>query len=278
RSLFLKYGYLLLPLFMIIGTILIGFTPQRAALLGVVSAFLVSFIRKETRMSIRKIIHVLEQGARVALPVIAAVATAGAIAGVISMTGLGSKFAAGIIALSNGVMILALIFTMIACIILGMGLPTTANYVVTATVAAPALINEFGIAPIAAHMFVFYFGIVADITPPVCLAAYAGAGIARANPFKSGVTAVKLAIAAFIIPYIIVYNPILVLVDVTPVKLVTAVLTSLIGMIAVSSSMVGFFVRNAKAWERILLFVGGLLMIDPGFQSNMIGLGLIGKV
>src|SRR5699024_2014959 len=235
RSLFLKYGYLLLPLFMIIGTILIGFTPQRAALLGVVSAFLVSFIRKETRMSIRKIIHVLEQGARVALPVIAAVATAGVIAGVISMTGLGSKFAAGIIALSNGVMILALIFTMIACIILGMGLPTTANYVVTATVAAPALINEFGIAPIAAHMFVFYFGIVADITPPVCLAAYAGAGIARANPFKSGVTAVKLAIAAFIIPYIIVYNPILVLVDVTPVNLVLAIITAVIGMIGVGS-------------------------------------------
>ncbi|HLS09244.1 TRAP transporter permease [Lentibacillus sp.] len=278
RSLFLKYGYLLLPLFMIIGTILIGFTPQRAALLGVVSAFLVSFIRKETRMSIRKIIHVLEQGARVALPVIAAVATAGVIAGVISMTGLGSKFAAGIIALSNGVMILALIFTMIACIILGMGLPTTANYVVTATVAAPALINEFGIAPIAAHMFVFYFGIVADITPPVCLAAYAGAGIARANPFKSGVTAVKLAIAAFIIPYIIVYNPILVLVDVTPVNLVLAIITAVIGMIGVSSAMIGYFVRASRAWERLALFAGGLLLILPEFVTNLIGMGLIGKV
>src|SRR5690625_6136692 len=131
------------------------------------------------------------------------------------MTGLGAKFAAGIIALSSGHLFLALFFTMIACLVLGMGLPTTANYVVTATIAAPALINGFDLAPISVHMFVFYFGIVADITPPVCLAAYAGAGVARANPFKSGVTAVKLAIAEFIVPYIFVYSPILVLVDVT---------------------------------------------------------------
>src|SRR5699024_337268 len=160
------------------------------------------------------------------------------------------KFAAGIIALSSGVLPFALVLTMIACIILGMGLPTTANYVVTATIAAPALINQFGLEPIAVHMFVFYFGIVADITPPVCLAAYAGAVIARANPFKSGVTAVKLAIAAFIIPYIFVYNPILVGVDITPIKLIIAIATALIGMMALSSSMVGFFIQNAKVWER----------------------------
>src|SRR5699024_1398818 len=275
KKLMVQNGYMLLPLFIIIGTILAGFTPQRAALLGIVTAFLVSLVRKDTRLSLRNVIEVFEQGARVALPVIAAVATAGIIAGVVSISGLGSKFASGIIALSGGYLLPALIFTMIACIVLGMGLPTTANYVVTATVAAPVLINEFGIAPIAAHMFVFYFGIVADITPPVSLAAYAGAGIARANPFKTGINAVKLAIAAFIVPYIFIWDAILVLVDVTPVKLVTAVLTSLIGMIAVSSSMVGFFVRNSKAWERILLFVGGLLMIDPGFQSNMIGLAIM---
>src|SRR5690625_3385475 len=147
---------------------------------------------------------------------------------------------------------------MIACLILGMGLPTTANYVVTATIAAPALINGFDIVPIAAHMFVFYFGIVADITPPVCLAAYAGAGIARANPFKSGVTAVKLAIAAFIIPYIFIYNPILLLVDVTPLHLIISLTTAVIGMIGVSSAMIGYFLDNAKVWERIVLFLAGL--------------------
>ncbi|RYG73031.1 TRAP transporter permease [Lentibacillus lipolyticus] len=275
RTLFVNYGYLLLPLAMIIGTVLVGYSPQRAALLGVVTAFAVSFFRKETRMSLRKIFHVLEQGARVALPVIAAVATAGIIAGIISITGLGAKFASGIIALSNGYLLLALLFTMFACILLGMGLPTTANYVVTATVAAPALINEFGIAPIAAHMFVFYFGIVADITPPVCLAAYAGAGIARANPFKSGVTAVKLAIAAFIIPYIIIYNPILVLVDVTPLNLVLAIVTAIIGMLGVSSAMIGYLARTSKIWERLVLFIGGLLLILPELTTNAIGLVLI---
>lgn len=275
RTLLFRYGYMLIPLFMIVGTILVGFTPQRAALLGIISAFLASFVRKETRMSFYQIINVLEQGARVALPVIAAVATAGIIAGVISITGLGTKFASGIIALSNGHLILALIFTMIACIVLGMGLPTTANYVVTATVAAPALINEFGVAPIAVHMFVFYFGIIADITPPVCLAAYAGAGIARANPFKTGVIAVKLAVAAFIIPFIFIYNPILVLVDVTPLKLILALTTAIIGMIAVSSAMIGFFIRNSRVWERVVLLVAGLLLILPQIITSTIGALLI---
>src|SRR5699024_5663356 len=152
--------------------------------------------------------------------------TAGIIAGVVSITGLGAKFATGIIALSSGNLFLALFFTMIACLILGMGLPTTANYVVTATIAAPALINGFELAQCTVRMFVVYFGIVADSTRPVSLAGYAVAGIARVNPFKSGVNAVKLAIAAFIIPYIFVYDPILVLVDVTPIPLVISIATA----------------------------------------------------
>lgn len=275
KDLMIKNGFMLLPVVVMIGTILSGFTPQRAALLGIGAVFLVSLIRKDTRLSFLKTIEVLEQGARVALPVIAAVATAGIIAGVVSMTGLGAKFAAGIIALSNGHLILALFFTMIACIVLGMGLPTTANYVVTATVAAPALINEFGLVPIAVHMFVFYFGIVADITPPVCLAAYAGAGIARGNPFKTGVTAVKLSIAAFIVPYIFIYNPILVLVDVTPVALIFAIVTSLIGMAGVSSAVVGYYARNSLLWERLVLFAGGLLMIFPETITDLVGAAIL---
>ncbi|MGM8213700.1 TRAP transporter permease [Virgibacillus sp. W0430] len=278
KDIMLRYGYMLIPLVVIIGTVMIGFTPQRAAIYGILSAFLVSLVRKETRLSLRKTIDVLEQGARVALPVIAAVATAGIIAGVVSITGLGAKFAAGIIALSNEILILALIFTMISCIILGMGLPTTANYVVTATIAAPALINGFDLAPIAVHMFVFYFGIVADITPPVCLAAYAGAGIARANPFKSGVTAVKLAIAAFIIPYIFIYNPILVLVDVTPVNLVISLTTAVLGMVGVSSAMIGFFIADSKWWERIVLLGAGLALILPGLVSNGFGIVLLAAI
>ncbi|GFZ85635.1 C4-dicarboxylate ABC transporter [Compostibacillus humi] len=270
-----KNGYMLLPLFVIIGTIMAGFTPQRAALLGIVTAFIVSLFRKDTRMNFRQILNVFEQGARVALPVIAAVGTAGIIAGVVSITGLGSKFAAGVIALSGGYLIFALILTMLACLVLGMGLPTTANYVVTATIAAPVLINEFGVAAIAAHMFVFYFGIAADITPPVCLAAYAGAGIARANPFKSGVTAVKLAIAAYLIPYIFIYNPILVMVDVTPANLTIAIVTALIGMMAISSSVIGYFVRNSNIIERLIMFVGGLLLIIPDILMSSVGLAVV---
>ncbi|MFC4410151.1 TRAP transporter permease [Chungangia koreensis] len=270
-----KNWYMIIPLVVIITTIMSGFTPQRAALFGILSAFAVSFVQKETRMSWRKIIYVMEQGARVALPVIAAVAAAGIIAGVVSMTGLGAKFAAGVIALSMGHLILALFFTMIACIVLGMGLPTTANYVVTATIAAPVLINEFGVTPIAAHMFVFYFGIVADITPPVCLAAYAGAGIAGANPFKTGVTAVKLAIAAFIIPFIFVYNPILVMVDVEPIMLIVSIFAALIGMMGVSSALIGYFIRNSRLWERAILLVGGLMLIVPEIITDVIGLSLV---
>ncbi|HLR70390.1 MAG TPA: TRAP transporter permease [Pseudogracilibacillus sp.] len=274
----LRYGYMLLPLLVIIGTVMIGYTPQRAAIYGILAAYAVSLLRKETRMSLRKTIYVFEQGARVALPVIAAVATAGIIAGVVSITGLGAKFASGIIALSAGHLALALFFTMIACLILGMGLPTTANYVVTATIAAPALINGFDVAPIAVHMFVFYFGIVADITPPVCLAAYAGAGIARANPFKSGVTAVKLAIAAFIVPYIFVYDSILVMVDVTTIPLIISIITALLGMVGVSSAMIGFYIRHSKIWERLLLLVGGLLLILPEMITNLIGIAILGVI
>ncbi|CAM3264557.1 TRAP transporter permease [Filibacter tadaridae] len=278
RRIIIRNGYMLTPLFVIIGTIMTGSTPQRAALYGILAAFLVSLVRKDSRMNFKKIIYVLEQGGRVALPVIAAVATAGIIAGVVSMTGLGAKFASGIIALSSGHLILALIFTMIACIILGMGLPTTANYVVTATIAAPALINEFGVAPIAAHMFVFYFGIVADITPPVCLAAYAGAGIAKANPFKTGVTAVKLAIAAFIIPFVFIYNPILLFVNATPIMLILGVATALLGMIGVSSAVIGYFVRNSKMWERIILFGAGLMLIIPEPLTSGIGIVLLALI
>lgn len=270
-----QYGYMLLPLIVIIGTVMIGYTPQRAVIYGIATAFLVSFVRKETRLSLRKFFYVLEQGARVALPVIAAVATAGIIAGVVSMTGLGAKFASSIIALSNGYLFLALFFTMIACLVLGMGLPTTANYVVTATIAAPALINGFDLTPIAVHMFVFYFGILADITPPVCLAAYAGAGIARANPFKSGVTAVKLAIAAFIVPYIFIYSPILVMENVTALSLITTVITAVLGMVAVSSSMIGFYIRYSRFYERLLLFVAGIVLIIPNLLGALIGIPLM---
>ncbi|MFS8631408.1 MAG: TRAP transporter fused permease subunit, partial [Bacillales bacterium] len=180
KKIILERGYLLLPLIIIFYTLLTGRTPMRAALAAIVTAFLVSLIRKETRLKLKDMIEVLEEGARTALPVIAACASAGIIVGVVVQTGLGGRIANGIIVLGGGILLLTLFFTMIACLILGMGLPTTANYIVTASLAAPALILGFDVPVLAAHMFVFYFGIVADITPPVALAAYAGAGLARA--------------------------------------------------------------------------------------------------
>jgi len=268
---------LLLPLIVIIGTLLSGKTATFAALWGIVTAFVVSFFRKETRLSFRGILETLEKGARAALPVIAACATAGIVVGIVTLTGLGGKIAGGIVELANGQFFLILFFTMIASIVLGMGLPTTANYVVTASMAAPAILQAFPDIPvIAVHLFVFYFGIVADITPPVCLAAYAGAGIAGANPMKSGLNAVKLAIAAFIIPYAFVSNPVLVLQDGASFATVTpALLTALLGMAGISASMMGFFFKKAGAIERIILFTAGIMLVYHNIIISMIGLVIL---
>ncbi|WP_017726867.1 TRAP transporter permease [Halalkalibacterium ligniniphilum] len=258
----LKRIDLLAPLITIIGMLYLGYTATTAALFGIAAAFLVSLFRKDTRMGFRNIVDTLEQGARVALPVIAACATAGIIAGTVTTTGLGGKLAGGILDLAGESFFLILFLTMFACILLGMGLPTTANYVVTASIAAPALI-EFGVPVIAAHFFVFYFGIVADITPPVCLAAYAGAGIARANPMKSGVVAFKLAIAAFVVPFAFVYNPVLLLQDASLQTIIIPLLTAFIGMLAVSASLINYFITNVTILERLILFASGIALIYP---------------
>jgi TRAP-type uncharacterized transport system fused permease subunit len=152
---------------------------------------------------------------------------------------------------------------MVACLVLGMGLPTTANYVVTATIAAPILLSQFDVPIIAAHLFVFYFGILADITPPVCLAAYAGSGIAGANPLKSGVTALRIAVVGFIIPFIFVLEPALLLQDTSIGEVVPVVVTALIGMLAVSSGLTGYLVRTATPLERVLLVAAGIALVVP---------------
>ncbi len=273
----LKKIDLLLPLVTIVWMLLSGRTPTYAALWGIGMAFAVSLFRKATRMSLREMLDALEQGARTALPVISACATAGIVVGIVVLTGLGGKIAGGIIELAAGNFFLILFFTMLASILLGMGLPTTANYVVTASMAAPAILNAFPDVPvIAVHMFVFYFGIVADITPPVSLAAYAGAGIANANPMKAGVTAFKLAIAAFIIPYIFVMHPQLLLQEgATFLSVTPTVLTALLGMAGISAAMIGFFVRNSNFVERIILFGAGILLVYPSLLISLAGLAVL---
>ncbi len=181
----------------------------------------------------------------------------------------------GLVELAGGNLLFTLFFTMITSIILGMGVPTTANYVITSTIAAPAIIM-LGVPVMAAHLFVFYFGIVADITPPVALAAYAGSGIAKSDPFWTGVTATKLAIGAFIVPYIFVFNPAMVLIGTTPLLLTMNLVTACGGMLGVGIAMIGYGLANMKWWERIWFAVGGLLLIDPGLTTDLVGLAMLG--
>ena len=254
----------------IILTLLSGMSPIRAALFGIGTAFFLSFLRKSTRMDPRGFVTLLVEGARTALPVIAACATAGIVAGTVTATGLGGQLGKGLVDLAGGNFFIVLVMVMIACIVLGMGLPTTANYVVTATVAAPILYNNFDVPLIAAHMFVFFFGILADITPPVCLAAYAGAGIARANPMRAGVTAVRIAIAGFLIPYVFILEPALLLQG-TWQELLLALVTVILGMIGVSSGLAGYFMGRANIVERVLLLAAGITLIYPNIWVSLVG-------
>jgi len=179
------------------------------------------------------------------------------------------------VAVSGGRVIVALFFTMLCCIVLGMGVPTTANYCIMASTCAPILIT-IGVPQVAAHFFVFYFGIVADITPPVALAAYAGSAIAKAPPMKTAFNATKLAIAAFIVPYIFALNPAMLLVDTTALQVVLVVVTSLVGIFGVAAALNGFLLRKIDWPVRLLLAAGGLMMMDPQPLTDIIGLVLLG--
>lgn len=267
-------GYLFIPLVGIVYFLVEGSTPVKAALYGLGLAVATSYIRKSTRLSFKNILEALEQGAKSALGVSMACACAGIIVGTITLTGLGLKLGNGLVSLSGGNLLLTLIFTMITSLILGMGAPTTANYVITSTIAAPAIVM-LDVPVLAAHMFTFYFGIIADITPPVALAAFAGSAIAKSNPLQTGIQASKLAIAAFIIPYMFVFNPAILLIDTTPIKIAQMVVTSIIGMVGISTAMEGYLFTHVSKIERLFFLVGGLLLIDPGALTDIIGIVIL---
>ena len=270
---FKERGHLALPLIVIVYLLVSGYTPMRAALVAIVLSILASSLRKSTRMKPIEIVNGLESGARNVLGVVIACAAAGIIIGVVTKTGVGLKLASGLLALSGGLLLPTMFFTMITSLILGMGVPTTANYVITSTIAAPALI-QMDVPVLAAHMFVFYFGIIADVTPPVALAAYAASGISGGKPLLTGVNASKLAIAAFIIPYIFVLSPELLMINATPTGILWAVATAIIGMVGLSSAMIGYLYYYSTWYERIILFASGLLMIIPGIVTDVPGLML----
>ncbi|QHA94401.1 TRAP transporter permease [Bacillus sp. N1-1] len=265
--------YLLFPIVAVIFFLMSGTSVTRAALYAILSAIIVGAINKETRMGIGDFIDALANGARTALGVAAATAAAGMIVGVVTLTGLGLKLANSLVSLSGENLLLTLFFTMIASLILGMGSPTTANYVITSTIAAPALI-VLSVPELSAHMFVFYFGIVADITPPVALAAFAAAGVSGGEPLKTGVQSAKLAIAAFIIPYIFVLSPELMMIDTTWQSLLWVLFTSLTGMISIGAGMIGYWYRRTHIVERIAAVAAGVMLIYPEGSTDLIGLGL----
>ncbi|MEK3978001.1 TRAP transporter permease [Psychrobacillus sp. FSL K6-2836] len=279
----LKKLYLLIPIIAIIVLMFIGVPTMQAALWGIVAAVVFSAIDKETRMNFKDIIDALVDGARTALAVAAATAAAGIIVGVVVKTGLGLSLANGLISASGGNIFLTLFFTMLASIVLGMGSPTTANYVITSTIAAPAIITLLMldmpagatvplVVALSAHLFVFYFGIIADITPPVALAAFAAAGVSGGDPIKTGVVAAKLAIAAFIIPYMVIFSPALLMIDTTFLEVIWVVFTAITGMIAIGAGMIGYWYRKVTWIERIFAVGAGLLLIYPESFSDIAGL------
>lgn len=219
----------------------------------------------------------LAAGGQGTITVAAACGIAGIIAGTITMTGLANMIINGIVALAGNSVFAALFLTMLCCIVLGMGVPTTATYCIMAATCAPILVR-MGVPIVAAHFFVFYFGIVADLTPPVALAAYAGAAIAQSNPMKTAVTATKLAIGAFIVPYAFAMSPAMLLIDTTVPEVIMICITSLVGICGISAALEGYFLGNMAWYERLLCLAGGLMMIFPGTTTDLLGFALAAAV
>lgn len=265
------------PLTVLLYSLLISAnSPMMAAFYGAVAIPVAMAFTKDRRFNFKKILQALEGASKNALTVIAGCACAGIIVAMVAITGLGVVFSDMMLSLSGGNLFLALLFTAMACIILGMGLPTTAAYVIAAAIVAPALTN-LGLPILTAHLFIFYFACLSAITPPVALAAYAGAGIAKADPMKTGVEACKLGFAGFVVPFMFAYNDLL-LFHGPLLEIAWAAVTALIGVIVMSAGFQGWFLKRASWVERVLLLGAGLGMVKPGFYTDMVGLSVVAVV
>ncbi|RKJ76255.1 TRAP transporter permease [Pyramidobacter sp.] len=274
KPLLLQKGHLVLPLAAIIYFMLSGFTITRSALWGIMIAALVPFLKKSTWVSPKQILEALPLAARNIVSVATACATAGIIVGMVTLTGLGQRIGGGMFQVVGGNVFLGLMCAMITSLVLGMGVSTTSNYIITSTVAAPILIH-LGIPLLAAHMFCFYFGIIADITPPVALAAYAGSAIAKGNPFRTGVNASKLAIAAFLVPYMFALDPKLIMIDGTFLEALPMIATALVGLFGIGGGLIGYINAPIESYWRLLMIAGGLGLLIPGTISDLIGAAVI---
>ncbi len=275
----LKKTYLLLPLIVLI--YLVGTSTRSIAYAAVIAigvAIVVSLFNKGNRITPARIWEALAAGAQGMITVAVACGIAGIVAGLISVTGLAYMLFNSIVAFAGDHLIIALFLTMLCCIVLGMGVPTTANYCIMAATCAPILV-QMGVPILAAHFFVFYFGIVADLTPPVALAAYAGAAIAQANPMKTAFTATKLAIGAFIVPYVFALNPAMLFIGTNSIfDIILIVASSLIGIFAVSAALEGYILEHMAWYERVMSIVGGILLIYPGLVTDLLGILIVSLV
>ena len=274
----LKKSYLLLPLILLVYLVS---TSQRsiqyAAALAIVACIVVTLFSRETRITPMRLLEALAAGGQGSITVAAACGIAGVIAGTITMTGLANMIINAIVILAGNNVFIALVLTMLCCIVLGMGVPTTATYCIMAATCAPILVR-MGVPLVAAHFFVFYFGIVADLTPPVALAAYAGSAIAQANPMRTAIQATKLAIGAFIVPYAFAMSPAMLLIDTSLPEVLMITVTSLVGIASVSASMEGYIMGDLNWFQRGLMLAGGLMMIVPGLTTDFVGVALSGLV
>ena len=275
RSLIVRRGHLLIPILVLLYVMIVmKASVVKAAIFGIYATVLCTFLRRDTRITVNKAVAGIADGAKQAVGLISACATAGLIIGVLNMTGTGLKFAGAVIAFSGGSIPVALFLTMCASLVLGMGLPTAAAYLICAAVVAPAL-TGLGVPVLTANLFIFYFACLSAITPPVALAAYAGAAIAKSNPMKTGVTATKLAIGAFVVPYVFALDPALLLVNTQVIDVVLICITAVLGMFGVAVCMNGFLYVKLPWYVRVAYLAAGLLLLDPGIATDVIGLVVI---
>ncbi len=270
----IKQAHLFLPVIVLLGLLLLGFTPTYGAIVATGALVVISWLRPATGMGPRACLESLRDGAIHTVPVAMACASAGIVIGVVLQTGLALRFTAFLIDFTYGYLLLALLITMVAGIILGMGMPTTPAYIMQAALLVPAII-KLGVEPMAAHMFAFYFSCLSAVTPPVALAVYAAASIGGASLWKSGVQAMKFAAAGFIVPFFFVFNPAL-LFEGPWFDILRAVVTGSIGVIALAAALEAYFLRPASWVERALFLAAALLLIDPQALTDVIGLAVLG--
>jgi TRAP transporter 4TM/12TM fusion protein len=265
RDFFLLGGPAVLVWFLVEGR-----SPLFAGFWGLVVAFVLAWVRRDTRIGAARVLTLLSDSAQAAMPVALACATVGIVVGVVSTTGLGLKLATGIVGLAQGSLLLTLVLTMVAALVLGTGLPTSATYIITSIMAAPALV-ELGVPKLVAHMFVFYFGILADLTPPTAISTYATSSIAGSDVWKTQWMGMMLALSGFIIPFSFAYDPALLLINASVTHIVLRTLAATLGIVMLGAGLIGYLRAPARPGERALLLAGAVLLIFPGVWSDLAG-------